>query len=302
MNTSPAQKRKFVLLFSGVPFVFSLAAQTNSWRVAEHALARLNGTNVVWQINADPAEGKPYFHPLATPDGTVLTALRPEDHPWHRGLWWSWKYINSLNYWEEDRKTGQSAAATELNRCELQPHADGSAHLTFDLGYHPWNAPPVLTEHRTVEISAPTNGGYEMRWTTEFTAMTNVTLSRTPLPGEPNGQAWGGYAGLSLRLNAATRNWIFSNAAKMSGVTNLHGRPARWVKFSAGANRPAVTIFDDAQNRRHPTPWYVNQQMPFFNPALLFHEPLTLAAGERLTLHYRILVTDQDDNRIHTSN
>ena len=287
-------KQVFALLLVEFCARLLLSAQTNFWWSAEHTLARLEGTNVVWQIVADPALGKPYFHPLATPGGTLLTDLRPPDHPWHRGLWFSWKFINGLNYWEENRQTGRSEAATELTGCQLKPHDDGSASLSFELAYHPWNSPPVLTERRHIEISAPTNGSYELRWVSEFTAATNVTLARTPLANEPHGQSWGGYAGLSLRLNAAARSWTFSNSRNRIGEKDSHGQPAEWMKFSAGTNQPAVMIFDDAQNARHPSPWYVNQGMPFFSPALLFRQPLKMAGGEKLTLRYRILITDHD--------
>ena len=287
-------KAFLTLLAMEFVFALSLHAQTYSWRQSEHALALLNGRNVVWQIDADPAQGKPYFHPLATPSGMVLTDLRPQDHPWHRGLWFSWKYINGLNYWEEDPQTRRSDAATELVESNLLPHKDGSAELTFSLSYHPWNAPAVLTEQRTIEISAPTNGRYQIKWTSEFTAVTNVNLTRTPLPGEPDGKSSGGYAGLSLRLNKAMGSWTFSNSSGATDVAALHGKPADWLKASAGANLPAVTILDDAQNFRHASPWYVNQEMPFFSPALLFTKSLTLSPGEKLVLRYKILITDHD--------
>ena len=29
-----------------------------------------------------------------------MTADRPPDHIWHHGLWFSWKFINKVNYWE----------------------------------------------------------------------------------------------------------------------------------------------------------------------------------------------------------
>ncbi|HUC83677.1 MAG TPA: ThuA domain-containing protein, partial [Candidatus Acidoferrales bacterium] len=43
------------------------------WKRTRTSLALLNGTNIIWQIVADPAQGKPYFHPLATPEGTLLS-------------------------------------------------------------------------------------------------------------------------------------------------------------------------------------------------------------------------------------
>src|SRR5256885_281344 len=62
------------------------------WQRTETTLAWRQGTNVLWQFNFDPQKGKPFFHPLATTNGTVLTNFKPEDHPWHYGLWFSWKY------------------------------------------------------------------------------------------------------------------------------------------------------------------------------------------------------------------
>jgi pimeloyl-ACP methyl ester carboxylesterase len=71
-------------------------AATLTWRRTATSLALVRGANVLWQAVADPAQGKPYFHPLATPGGVVVSDLRPADHLWHRGLWWSWKLINGL--------------------------------------------------------------------------------------------------------------------------------------------------------------------------------------------------------------
>ena len=177
---------------------------------------------------------------------------------------------------------------------KLQPNPDGSAELKFTINYHPWNASPVLTEKRTVKLSAPANGGYELNWTSEFTALADVTLERTPLPGEPKGVEWGGYAGLSLRLHPATRTWAFKNSDGATLVGALHGKPASWMKFSAGPDAPAITVFDDPENVRNPSLWYANQKMPFISPAVLFAKPLSMASGEKLALRYRIRITDHD--------
>ena len=70
-----------------------------TWKQTKTSLALTADGKVLWQYNFDKAEGKPYFHPLAAADGTVLTDLRPADHVWHRGLWFSWKHVNHVNYW-----------------------------------------------------------------------------------------------------------------------------------------------------------------------------------------------------------
>jgi alpha-L-fucosidase len=260
------------------------AAAALSWRRTGTSLALVRGSNILWQAVADPAQGKPYFHPLATPGGVIVSDLRPVDHLWHRGLWWSWKLINGLNYWEEDPKTGRSEAATELLNWDAETRPDGSARLTFALSYHPWDGTPVLTEKRVVEVSAPTEKGYTLDWVSEFTAATDVVLDRSPA----------GYAGFSLRLGPEQRKWTFTDSEGHSGQPAIHGQPASWVKLSAGVDSPAVAIFDHLENLRHPARWYVDQSMPYFSPAPLFERPFEMAAGKTLDFRYRVLVTDQD--------
>src|SRR2546430_969735 len=49
---------------------------------------------------------KPFFHPLHTPAGHCLTLFEPHDHVWHRGLWFTIKFINGENFWEESEPFG----------------------------------------------------------------------------------------------------------------------------------------------------------------------------------------------------
>ena len=264
--------------------VGAMAAEPQyQWRRTDSSLALAAGDRVVWQLTFNKEEGKPYFHPLSLADGTVLTALRPADHPWHRGLWWSWKYINGINYWEED-KAGQSQGRTELDGVRVESNADYSARVEMELSYHPSGKPAVLTEKRVLSVSAPdARGNYSIDWESAFTAgAENLKLDRTPP------QNWaGGYAGLGLRLAAATKRWTFTSSEGAAGATNIYGQRARWLDFSG---RGGVTLFDSPQNPRHPTAWYPNSSMPWCTPAFLFHEPYELAAGAILNLRYRVLV------------
>src|SRR5690349_20967673 len=87
-----------------VAFVFFLLSVSPrmvhaEWQRDGTSLAWRSGTNVAWRFSFDPKKGKPFFHPLAVAGGPALTNFKPEDHPWHYGLWFSWKYINHANYW-----------------------------------------------------------------------------------------------------------------------------------------------------------------------------------------------------------
>ena len=268
--------------------VTTQAASLN-WQQTGTSLALCNGTNVVWRLVYDPQQPKTYFHPLATIDGQVLTAFRPPDHPWHRGLWWSWKHINGLNYWEEDKKTGKSQGINELTGAKITTNADFSARAELTFSYHPPEKPALLTETRTLAVSRPdTNGNYRIDWTSVFTVGdAPIKLERTP-PRKKGGVAWGGYAGLSLRFPHGIKGWSFLTSENVKDPAKGSGMGASWADFSNA--EAGITVFDHPGNLRHPSPWYLNAELPYFSPALLYDDPLELGAKQELKLHYRVMV------------
>lgn len=264
------------------------------WRQKDSSLALLNHGRVVWQLNFDKKEGKPYFHPVSLADGTELTWLRPADHRWHRALWFSWKFIDGINYWEEDPKTGLSPGRTEVMEIKVVPSDDWSAHIVINLRYHPAGKSTVLTEMRVITVSAPeVKGRYRIDSCSMFTAGDkDVVLDRTPIPGEKGGKGWGGYAGLSVRMAKTTRGFQFVDSEGRKDK-QIHGKEARWVDFSGqlpNGKEAGFTIFDHPDNLRHPSPWYVEKGMPYFSPAVLFNKSYKIEAKKNLKLWYRILI------------
>ncbi len=269
------------------------ALQTDySWMRNETNLALCRNGKTVWRLVVDPKQPKSYFHPLSTVDGEVLTVFEPADHPWHRGLWWSWKYINGLNYWEENPKTQTSEGITELTDVKIDPRGDFGANAELRFSYHPPGQPAVMTELRNLSISPPdAEGRYRIDWTSEFTAgNAPVNLGRTPLQNEENGKPYGGYAGLSLRLPLKPDGWSVRTSEGKHGMPDSHGQNARWLDFSGPGG--GIVVCDHPDNPRHPSPWYVHDRPPmsFFSPAVLFNAPLVIAAGKSLKLRYRVLI------------
>jgi hypothetical protein len=241
---------------------------------------------------------KPHIHPLISPNGTVLTEESPKDHLWHMGLWFSWKFIDGLNYWEytDDPKMHISEGMTDIqifNTDIVPPHAS----LAFDLDiiYHPWDKPgePVMTEvQRDTVYNQFTDGSYHIVYDFTFTALKDLTLDRTPIPGEPGGQSWGGYSGMSMRLNNAFRDVRYFTT---NNEPVPYGKTARWVacEFDNGTGtREQVIISDDPGNPRYPAPWYciadAATPMYYFSPAILYRESMKLRKGEVLHLKYRV--------------
>jgi len=225
----------------------------------------------------------------------TFTDLRPEDHPWHRGVWFSWKYINGVNYWEENRRTGHSPGRTRI--VKFQSETDQMERVKFDLEveYGPDGSEEVvLREMRGVMVSPPdSEGAYTVDWSGTFEAVAgDVTLDRTPLAHEPNGKTWGGYAGWSVRMNQGMEGGVFVNDGGKEGADRA---AADWMLFRM-PGMGSLLLMDHPGNLNFPAKWYLNSEMPFFNPAVLHDGPHTIRDGESLNLRYRLVVAAREWN------
>ena len=269
------------------------------WAQSDTTLGLMNNQDIMWQYNFNNRFGKPYFHPVAV-NYSTLTCLSPPDHPWHLGLWFSWKFINGVNYWEylndfKSEETGyKSAGVTRVKKTGILKNADFSSDIRMELEYFPADSNIVMNEKRIIHISRPTDdGSYYMDNEFIFEPLVDeVVLDRTPVEGEPEGQSWGGYSGLSVRFSQdltspeiivpsdsityRKNNWLYM------GFNTLNGEKAgicilRNPKFTTPASR-----------------WYVinNPEIPFFyySPAAIFDGRFVLKKGELLHLKYRVWI------------
>ena len=269
-----------------------------SWMESDTSLALMSKDLVLWQYNFNTQKGKPFFHPVNIGNSSV-TWLSPDDHPWHLGIWHSWKYINGVNYWEYERAEGvppwNFQGITEIRAIDFEKNEDFSCNIFLDVAYHEKNSPDLMIEKRTIKVSSPDNNGvFLIDYLFEFTAhVDKVELNRTPLEGEENGQSWGGYAGLSLRFGQDFFEPVFINP---DGTENMnHGGSMKWKFYGLRdiqGNKLGVAIFDHPDNLNHPTPWFVtnNEDHPFyyFSPAPIFYEPHMMKRDEKLKLNYRM--------------
>jgi len=253
---------------------------------------RWNGTTLAnYHFAAD--RRKPFFHPVQTPSGIAITAFEPSDHVWHRGIWFAWKYLNGVNYWEESEDAAVDGRTLTIGdeHVALGPAA---ATVSTTLHYQPPSGDPVLEEQRTVRFGPPTDGSFIIDWEQHFRASSlPVTIDRTPINDET---PWGGYAGLSWRAARTLRDFRALNSEGQRDADTEHQR-ARWLDLSGisdgGRNQVGgVAIFDHPKNPGAPTHWrcILDPAFGYINPAFVLKEPYTLAAGEILSLRYRMLI------------
>ncbi|AKJ65064.1 PmoA family protein [Kiritimatiella glycovorans] len=255
-------------------------------------------SGVVCRLNFDADEPKPWIHPLNTTDGRTLTWLSPPDHPWHWGLWFSWKYINHVNFWEMNRKTGRIAGRTTIRNAEIV-QADreaGVVRMTLEYAPRDREGEPWMRETRTIRIGTPRpDGSYRIDWAMRCTALSDLELGRNPKPRR-------GYGGFSFRGAKGFFPVTMRGAGGRPG-NDLFGQRAPWASASGPVDgkTAAVAIFDHPSNPDHPAHWFVRsrkigdgQPYTFLNPALLYEEDRTLQAGETMDLIYGVLVVPHE--------
>ena len=270
-----------------------------SWRQSDTTFSLVSNSDIIWQFNFRNRFGKPYFHPVRVNNST-LTSVSPGDHPWHLGLWFSWKFINGVNYWEylndfKSEQTGyRSAGITEIKKIIFSKNPDFSADITMELLYRPANGEAVMNENRIIRVSPPfTDGSYSIDEEYIFNPLIDeVVLDRTPIEGEPEGKSWGGYAGLSIRFNQD-----FTSPEIIVPSDSKEYRKGNWLYMGFNTltgEKAGICILRNPQYTTLTTSWYViNEPLtPFyyFSPSVLFDGKVKLKKGETLHLKYRVLI------------
>jgi hypothetical protein len=211
---------------------------------------------------------------------------------WHLGCWFSWKYVNGVNYWEPaDKKGCEPEGRTRV--VEKSIVCDGAAcKVTLRLAYGPRaGRNDVLDEVRTVEFDPPDeNGGYAITSRHKFTALEDATLDRTPPHGSAASGKWGGgYAGFTLRLHTAVAG-AFEVRGSMGGTTpaEVSGLERMEMEFSnplSGERFSLMQLVGPDTAR-----FYVWPDRRMVNPSPIYAGPVSLKKGETLELAYRIVV------------
>lgn len=260
-------------------------AQTWNQRVDIH----LPGDAACNTYRHPPEQPKPCVHPLVTPRGHCLTGFEMSDHIWHRGVWFTIKYINGTNYWEENTPFGIQVA-TSNPTCEmLEP---GKLRLHHQQRWTSDATGDVFTEKRTLTWHIAPDSSRILDWTTTLTAKQNLTLDRTPF------KTWGGYGGLAYRGARELHDvsFILPDGETAEALT---GQSHPWVAMQALVDggpdqHVSVCMIDHPSNPRSPSPWYCKCRdgFTYMNPAFLFHEPMDVKNGQSLTFSYRILYRD----------
>jgi len=251
---------------------------------------------------------RPFFHPVRTLRGDLVTIYRPHDHVWHKGVALSLPHVGTENFW---------GGPTFRNGAYVQVHNDGAIrHDGFDaavakddvvrlderLTWVTESGQTPLTERRRIAATVLPDAGADADadavWLLAFeTTLVNVSGVEIVI-GSPTtaGRPDAGYGGLFWR---GPRSFTGGTVVTPddTGGDELMGTRAPWLAFAGRHDeheRSSTLVFcDSPANFSYQSQWFV-RSTPFAAvcPAPFFDTEFLFAPRAALTLRYDIAVTD----------
>jgi hypothetical protein len=251
---------------------------------------------------AEVESPRPYFHPVRTLGGDVVSLYRPHDHVWHKGIAWSLCEVGGLNFWGGP-SFRRDRGYVQLDNNGTQRHdrfadisvTDDALAIDERLSWITPHGETWITEARAITASALPD---QSAWRLGFaTTMRNVSDHVIPLgSATTQGRENAGYSGLFWR---GPRSFSGGSALteKGPGGDELMGVRASWLAYVGrhdGTGRDSTLVFaDNPQNFSYPSEWFVRTSVyACLCPAPFFTAEYPLGAGQDLTLAYDVIVAD----------
>jgi hypothetical protein len=266
---------------------------------------------------------RPYFSPIRTLGGEIVSLFRPHDHVWHKGITWSLPVVGDENFWGgptfvsgqgyvqlPNNGTQQHRSFTERAVAAAEAAARDAAvpaRLEETLDWVTEAGETLFEEQRTIAATildarmpgdARTPGAASGAWLLGFeTRMRNVADRPIPI-GSPTtrGRENAGYGGLFWR---GPRSFTGGSvlAPGLAGGDELRGIRAPWMGFSGrhdGSGGASTVVMVDAPgNVQHPPQWFArSEEFACLCPAPFFSEEHTVEPGATMVLRYGVVVAD----------
>jgi len=226
----------------------------------------------------------PYVFPVAGPStGLSLTAETALPWPHHRSLFFGCDRVSGGNYWQEEFATGQILSSGPA----LGSVTRDSAAIRDACEWQKPGEPTVMRDERRIRVSIANDRLYFVDWEICWRAVVDVAIPKT------NHSLFALRAAADLTpLGGGT----LVNADGQAGEKATFGKPSAWCGFHGRRNGlsgnlvEGLAIFDHPKNPWAPCPWFT-RDYGFISPTPLFFrdQPWTLAAGQSVTLRYRVV-------------
>jgi hypothetical protein len=233
-----------------------------------------------------------HLHPIHSPSGKLVTGNHPEDHRWHRGVWFAWTKTefgtSHPDFWNMGKVGEKLAAEVRFDKLiHSTPNSFTSQHLFLD--HHPTPDQKVLTETWKVSVAQNALDG-------TLTNIIDLTSTQTCATEKPLKLPTYHYGGLGVRGNLA---WNPVDAVTML-TSEGHDRKsgdstkAKWVHIGGEVDGipTGIAVLIHPSNFRFPQPLRLNPKNPQLCVAPSQDGDWAIEPGKPYVSKYRLLVFD----------
>ncbi len=251
------------------------------------------------------------FHPVNTPSGERVTALAPDDHPHHRGMYVAWQ---DAEFWEPLDPAKRTATSPlfgwQITRADFWGWGEyaprigreiqnvevklvGADHTRAQLEIH--NAWRVRTQWSDRKMADETT----LATVEERDGVYVIDVIFTLVTAADYHLAKQAFSGFNFQARKDGESYYTNAAGRVTlhdphySVPELNWPPAPWygyvIKLASGKTVGAV-VMDHPENP--PTTWHNSRSLWMLNPNIAALRPFTIQKGVPLTLRYRVVVHD----------
>lgn len=262
-------------------------------------------TYVYDDSRTDPYESpKPYLHPLRTLSGALVSAYRPNDHRWHKGIQMTISHLSGQNFWGGHSYV-RDRGYTRLDNIGRMRHdafdlvdvSPTELTLRETLTWLTSTGEHWVAERRELRIHGvdPARGSWMLDFDTQLRNIRGADLSigSPTTHGRPNA----GYTGFFWR---GPRGWAGGQIITPDGGGDPEsmGTVSPWLAYTGEHDEVdgggTVLVFAGSSSADVPLKWFVrNTPFPAINPSPAFDREIPLAPDETLRLRHRVVIADR---------
>ncbi|MBI5010138.1 MAG: PmoA family protein [Bacteroidia bacterium] len=236
-----------------------------------------------------------YIHPLFNLSGDTLTEEFPADHPYHRGVFWTWHqiYLDTVSIGDGWINDGISQNVVKL----LTEIKDDAAQIDLEVNWHSDTLPeekPFMKERTTIVVYPAMKDVRKL----DFNIELNALVEKLEIGGSDDPK---GYGGFCIRLDIP-EDMVFISESGQVTPQEFQVNTGRWMDFSGAFGRTddknGIAILCHPGNPVFPSPWILRQKASMQNAVFPGRERVRLEINTPLILKYRLVIHKGDASAI----
>jgi hypothetical protein len=239
-----------------------------------------------------------YLHPVYSLNGDTLTEEFPADHPYHRGIFWTWHQL-----FVDDKSLGDGWINEGISQDVVNVRTEKSkekAQINLEVMWKSstfQNGKPFMKEHTTIIVHPSESDIRKI----DFEITLNSLVPGFQIGGSADEK---GYGGLSARIKLPD-GLIFTSEKGPVTPNELQIKAGPWMDFSADFGKNSgvsgLTILCHHTNPNYPEPWILRQKGSMQNIVFPGQNRISVPVDKPVILRYRIIIHNGNAKSLNIS-